>query len=170
MNLDFTNKTACCDFVPRFHILSSKVPVRCIYENMYVCTVKLHSTYISQLSNLLKHSKIYLIGQNGSNQNKSVLKIYKTKCHELNEMAKKALSSPNMRSSSEIPVVRNGTKTTFHCQFNSYSGKNHWSLSVFCFARENSGNCCNNLQVLEMVVIISLDCAVIKQTETLKMI
>lgn len=57
---------------------------------MYVCTVKLHSTYISQLSNVLKHSKVYLIGQNGSNQSKSVLKIYKIKCHELNEMAKKS--------------------------------------------------------------------------------
>lgn len=105
---------------------------------MYVCTVKLHSTYISQLSNILKHSKVYLIGQNGSNQNKSVLKIYKIKCHELNEMAKKALSSPNMRSSSKTPIVRNGIKNTFYCQCNTYSGKNHRSLSVFCFARETS--------------------------------
>lgn len=105
---------------------------------MYVCTVKLHSTYISQLSNVLKRSKVYLIGQNGSNQNKSVLKIYKIKCHELNEMAKKSTFSPNVRSSSKIPIARNGTKTTFHCQFNTYSGKNHQSLSVFCFARETA--------------------------------
>lgn len=87
------------------HILSSKVPVRCIYENMYVCTVKLHSTYISQLSNILKHSKVYLIGQTASNQNKSVLKIYKIKCHELSEMAKEALSSPNTRSGSKTARV-----------------------------------------------------------------
>jgi len=56
---------------------------------MYVCTVKLHSTYISQLSNILKHSKVYLIGQNGSKQNESVIKIYEIKCHDLNKMAKK---------------------------------------------------------------------------------
>lgn len=105
---------------------------------MYVCTVKLHSTYISQLSNILKHSKVYLIGQNGSDQSKSVLKMYKIKCHELNEMAKKALSSPKMRSSSKTPIVRNGTKTTFYHRFNTYSGKNHPSLSVFCLARETA--------------------------------
>lgn len=51
---------------------------------------------------------------------------------------KKALSSPNIRSSSKTPVVRKGTKTTFHCQFNTYSRKNHRSLSVFCFARETA--------------------------------
>lgn len=41
------NKAACCGFCPIILHISSEVPVRCIYENMYVCTVKLHSTYIS---------------------------------------------------------------------------------------------------------------------------
>lgn len=38
-----------------------------------------------------------------------------------------------------LPVARNGTKPTFHCQFNTYSGKNHPSLSVFGSARESAG-------------------------------
>lgn len=42
------------------------------------------------------------------------------------------------RAAARLPVVRNGTKPTFHCQFNTYSGKNHPSLSVLGSARETA--------------------------------